>query len=104
MTLHSGERQVTPNISEIRRDHVARYEWALTQIPEGSRVVDFACGIGYGCQILAEAGHITHGFDIDAESIEYAKQNYSVLPVFIKNHRGKSDFSIASGDAPPELG
>ena len=96
MALNSGERQVTPNISEIRRDHVARYEWALTQIPKGGKVIDFACGIGYGCRIIADAGALAHGFDIDAESIEYAKENYSV--------DGKTKFTVASGDTPPELG
>lgn len=72
-----GERQVSPTIDGIRRDHVARYEWAASKIPAGSRVMDFACGIGYGTNILAQAGHYVHGFDISDEALEYAREHYS---------------------------
>lgn len=97
MSLHSGERQVTPNISEIRRDHVARYEWAASILNPGSRVIDFACGIGYGCKILADGGFPAHGFDIDAESIQYANEHY-------RHKSGMTDFSISNGNAPADLG
>lgn len=72
-----GERQVAPTLNGIRRDHVARYEWAARQLPKGCKVVDFACGIGYGAQILAKAGHHATGFDQDAEALAYAKQHYA---------------------------
>lgn len=94
MSLNSGERQVTTDISEIRRDHVARYEWALTQIPPNSRVIDYACGIGYGCKILGDAGHKADGYDIDAETIEYADQHFKT-----ENTR----FFIANGSMPGTL-
>ena len=76
MSLNSGERQVTPDISKIRRDHVARYEFVSKQINPGSRVIDYACGTGYGCKILNDAGHFAHGRDIDPETVEYAKANF----------------------------
>lgn len=96
MSLNSGERQVSPNISEIRRDHVARYEWTAGMLRAGSRVIDFACGIGYGCRIFSDAGHTADGFDIDRETVKYAMENYAV------QHR--AEFFVASGDAPPALG
>jgi hypothetical protein len=74
--LHSGERQVAPNLSGIRRDHLARYEWAARMLPQGSRVLDVACGVGYGAFILARAGHIVTAVDNDAEAIAYAGEHY----------------------------
>ena len=77
MSLLSGERQVTPNIDAIRADHRNRYYWAAFTIPDHSRVIDAACGIGYGSWILAEAGHTVRAFDIDNETLEYAREHYS---------------------------
>ena len=77
MSLNSGERQVTSDISEIRADHVARYKWVADRIPPGQQIIDFACGIGYGTQLLAKAGNLVEGFDIDAETISYARANYT---------------------------
>lgn len=95
MTLHSGERQVTPNISEIRRDHTARYDWAARMLQPGAKVLDFACGIGYGCRIMADAGLIADGIDRDIESIEYADLHYKT-----KNTR----FFNGNGNGPGYLG
>lgn len=77
MSLNSGERQVSPTVDGIRRDHVARYEWTAKSLPAGSRVIDFACGVGYGTKILADAGHIVRGFDRDSDAIKYGKEHYS---------------------------
>ncbi len=74
--MKEGERQVAPTLAGIRRDHVARYEWAAGQIARGSAVVDFACGVGYGTHVLARAGCVAVGFDKDAEAIAYAKEHY----------------------------
>jgi len=74
--MRKDERQVSPTIDGIRRDHVARYEWAANKIQPGSRVIDFACGIGYGSKILADAGNVVKGFDIEPEAIAYGKKHY----------------------------
>ncbi len=96
MSLNSGERQVSPNIADIRRDHVARYEWVAKRLEPLSNVVDFACGIGYGCNIIANAGHVAHGYDVDKEAIVYAEKNYSVVPL--------TGFYVANGNSPGLLG
>ena len=75
--LHSGERQVAPGLSGIRRDHVQRYFWADTQLPRNSKVLDIGCGVGYGARILADAGHSVVAIDIDMETIAYAKHHYA---------------------------
>jgi SAM-dependent methyltransferase len=77
----AGERQVAPTRACVRRDHVARYEWAAARLKEltggaEAHVLDIACGIGYGTQLLAEAGFWALGADRDAEALDYARTHY----------------------------
>lgn len=74
--MKQGERQVAPTLDGIRRDHVARYEWAAQKITPNAKVLDAGCGIGYGSRILADAGHSVKAFDADFEAIEYAHKHY----------------------------
>lgn len=74
--MNIGERQVAPTLEGIRRDHKERYEWAAGEIEQYSRVLDVACGVGYGSYILAKAGHYVTAIDCDAEAIEYARTHY----------------------------
>lgn len=75
--MQEGERQVAPTLAGIRHDHVARYDWASKQLPAGMRVMDLACGIGYGSRILAEDGKRVLAIDRDAEAISYARNHYA---------------------------
>ena len=94
--LNSGERQVSPTRDGIRRDHLARYEWAA-KLLQGARVVDLACGIGYGTQLLAENGCAAIGIDRDEETIEYANKHYK--------HAGNKFYSadVTNGVKLPEM-
>ncbi len=94
--MKEGERQVSPTLDGIRRDHVARYEFAARTIPAGSKVIDFACGVGYGTRVLADAGHFACGYDCDREAIAYAAAHYVSGMA--------TDFRLANGNAPGELG
>jgi SAM-dependent methyltransferase len=79
-TLNNGERQVAPMVEGIRRDHVARYEWAAQEIARrkpGARILDLACGVGYGAKILAQGEFSVMAVDRDAEAIAYAKRHYA---------------------------
>jgi hypothetical protein len=76
MAMREGERQVAPTLAGIRRDHLARYEWAAKQIDATSVVMDVACGIGYGAWILANAGFDVWAADRDAEAIAYGRAHY----------------------------
>lgn len=76
MSLDNGERQVAPDVDGIRRDHVARYEWAIRQLAPGSRVLDLACGVGYGAWMLAKAGYKVVAADRSREAIEYANAHF----------------------------
>jgi ubiquinone/menaquinone biosynthesis C-methylase UbiE len=56
--------------------HLKRYQFARKYIG-GKRVLDLACGVGYGSLHLAEVGMQVVGADVDTKAIEYAKQQYS---------------------------
>jgi 2-polyprenyl-3-methyl-5-hydroxy-6-metoxy-1,4-benzoquinol methylase len=65
---------------EKRRDfHLDRYRFAATRI-EKQRVLDCACGTGYGVRVLCEQGNAAHviGVDIAPASVDYARQNHGV--------------------------
>jgi len=56
--------------------HIARYQFASEFIQPGDKVLDCACGVGYGSSILAgNAGSVT-GIDIAEEAIKFAQNTY----------------------------
>jgi len=80
---YTGER-VIPKIMDPTNgmliEHITRYEFAK-QFCTG-RVLDIACGVGYGTQVLLNQNpNIKElvGIDISEESINYAKDNYSFI-------------------------
>lgn len=76
--MKRDERQVAPTRDGIRRDHVARYEWTVRELGDQPRtVLDVACGIGYGAQLLAQAGHTVTAIDCEMEALEYGREHYS---------------------------
>lgn len=61
----------------LLKEHIARYRFA-SYLARG-RVLDIACGVGYGTEILRAVGEGIKeivGVDIDQESINYAKRKY----------------------------
>lgn len=60
----------------IYNEHLIRYELAK-RFAAGKRVLDIACGSGYGAKILAEAGAAEIiAADIDKKTLELAAKNY----------------------------
>ena len=62
--------------------HVLRYQWACDVLKKrfaiAGRVIDFACGTGYGSAILHEnVAHRVWGRDIDEGAIKIANERYS---------------------------
>lgn len=57
-------------------DHLRRYLLAQSYV-QGKRVLDIACGTGYGSDILAKGGarHVL-SFDLSAEALRYARQRW----------------------------
>lgn len=73
----TGERVVpgkTPPLLVL--EHVIRYRFAARFV-DGARVLDVACGTGYGSSILAQKAKCVQGIDNSLETIRYARQNYS---------------------------
>lgn len=62
-------------IERIRKDHIRRYEFAANRL-RGRKVLDLACGCGYGSWILHGAGNNVWGIDISREAIDYAEKHY----------------------------
>lgn len=78
--LNSGERQVGNNLSDIREDHVTRYNFASKFLPSNIKILDIACGVGYGSYIMSKAAQASkiQGIDISSEAIDYANQHYKL--------------------------
>lgn len=71
----TGERFTPECVREIWYEHYHRYAFA-TRLVKDKKVLDAACGEGYGSHILAgTAEHVT-GIDIDAKSIKHATNRY----------------------------
>jgi len=71
-----------PDSDAEKRLHLERYEYAA-QILTGRRVLDCACGMGYGTAILWAAGRFVVGKDLDPEAIRLAQLLYPDCFFFI---------------------
>lgn len=69
-----AECQFGATLSQIRADHVGRYEWADGIV--SGRILDVACGCGYGAALLAHSGRSILAVDRRHEAIEYAETNW----------------------------
>jgi 2-polyprenyl-3-methyl-5-hydroxy-6-metoxy-1,4-benzoquinol methylase len=75
----TGERTL-PDVPEENywfRRHLAVYEWIAAQTA-GKRVIDMACGEGYGSEVLAGAAKSVVGVDANPEAHEHARLRYGV--------------------------
>jgi len=70
----TGERFTPECVREIWYEHWHRYAFAR-RFAAGKRVLDAACGEGYGTAMLAGVAEHAVGIDIDAAVIEIAKEN-----------------------------
>lgn len=72
----TGERLVPGQVDQdLFNEHLARYAFAC-RLARRKRVLDIACGMGYGSAALAAvADHVT-GLDISPEAVEAARAAY----------------------------
>lgn len=102
------ERQQASKLEDIRRDHVARYEWVNSELDvvkiKRQTIIDACCGVGYGSNILAKGNHKVTGVDIADDAIEYARKHWNHPRVLFskgdlsdpaKWSAGKKHFDIA---------
>jgi 2-polyprenyl-3-methyl-5-hydroxy-6-metoxy-1,4-benzoquinol methylase len=72
-----GERTL-PDVPEENywyRRHLVVYEWIATRVA-GLRVVDLACGEGYGSEVLARSAASVIGVDANPDAFEHARLRY----------------------------
>jgi 2-polyprenyl-3-methyl-5-hydroxy-6-metoxy-1,4-benzoquinol methylase len=73
----TGERTL-PDVPEENywfRRHLAVYEWIAARVA-GKRMVDMACGEGYGSDVLAASAASVVGVDANPEAHEHARLRY----------------------------
>jgi len=98
-TRRSEERFVPETMPGlIRAEHEGRYRWAAGAV-EGKEVLDAGCGVGYGAQILAEAGASRIvGLDIAAEAVEAAVLRADSIGEFVVGDLEQIPFTPSSFD------
>ncbi|HSE11893.1 MAG TPA: class I SAM-dependent methyltransferase [Rudaea sp.] len=72
----TGERFTPECVREIWYEHWHRYVFARA-FAQGRRVLDAACGEGYGSAMLAASATSVLGVDIDAAAVAHARQRYA---------------------------
>jgi len=75
----TGERFIPGVKGEIWIEHWHRYHFAA-RWAEGRRVLDVACGEGYGTALLARVATHATGADISAAAVGHAQRVYASLP------------------------
>ena len=75
----TGERCVPENMSgqiKTYQHHIARYNFALMYARK-KKVLDAACGSGFGVNLFYDVADYVMGMDISDEAIEYAREKYN---------------------------
>jgi ubiquinone/menaquinone biosynthesis C-methylase UbiE len=72
----TGERFVPGVRGEIWIEHWHRYHFA-SRLAAGKRVVDVACGEGYGAALLARTADRVTGIDISPQAVAHAREAYA---------------------------
>ncbi len=76
MIEFTGERVIPGQVdADLWNEHIARYHFAR-RLARSRRVLDLACGAGYGAATLAEAATRVTGVDVSADAIAYAREHY----------------------------
>jgi SAM-dependent methyltransferase len=81
--LHLTGERTLPDVPEENywyRRHLAVYEW-IAQRVHGRRVVDLACGEGYGSAVLGRTAASVIGVDANPEAFEHAARRYTTATV-----------------------
>lgn len=90
----TGERFTPECVREIWYEHVHRYAFAQP-LAAGKRVLDAACGEGYGSHLLAGVAESVTGVDIDEATVAHARRRYG--------NQGNLDFRVGDVTALTDL-
>jgi SAM-dependent methyltransferase len=93
----TGERTLpdVPAENYWYRRHLAVYEWIGARVI-GQRVIDMACGEGYGSEVLSRGAARVVGVDANPEAHEharlrYTRQNLTFERGMVENHGGAGE-------------
>ncbi len=75
----TGERFTPECVREIWYEHWHRYAFAR-RLATGRRVLDAACGEGYGSAMLSVVAADVVGIDLDETAVAHARSRYAALP------------------------
>ena len=89
----TGERFLPALRGQIRYEHFHRYA-ACSNVVSGKKVLDIACGEGYGSALLAQHAHSVFGVDISDAAVAHARSSY-------ENKINNVQFKQGSADAIP---
>ena len=96
----NGERQIGSVFADIEPKHLERYRIAA-QYCKGKKVLDAACGIGYGSNILANEGNAVSvtGVDVSPEALEYGMKHWHLPEInFVQYDLNQRDFDLGVFD------
>jgi SAM-dependent methyltransferase len=72
----TGERIIPGQVdADLLNEHLARYAFAA-RLSRGKRVLDAACGAGYGSVELAKNALFVTGCDVAADAVRFAREQY----------------------------
>jgi 2-polyprenyl-3-methyl-5-hydroxy-6-metoxy-1,4-benzoquinol methylase len=96
----TGERTLpdVPAENYWYRRHLAVYEWVAARVA-GLRVLDMACGEGYGAALLARVARSVVGVDANPEAYEHARLRYRAANLHFERGLAESYGSPGAFDA-----
>jgi SAM-dependent methyltransferase len=92
----TGERFTPECVREIWYEHWHRYVFAR-QLAKGKRVLDAACGEGYGSALLADVAASVLGADISDTAIAHARSRYGDRPNLRFERADATQLSVEAG-------
>lgn len=78
--IRNTVRKYGQRIDDIPLDHVLRYLFAIETLAKykvSHRVIDGACGCGYGSCLMWDAGYDVFGIDISDDAINWAEKYFT---------------------------
>jgi len=97
MELERFSPEAAPD-GELNAQHIARYDFA-SRYTAGKRVVDVACGTGYGSAFLRSKGALSvTGIDLSEEAIAHAAKHHAAAGITFL----RGDVSLLRSVAPAD--
>lgn len=74
--VFSGERELGTELEDFGNDHINRYRFVQYFVCTEDVVLDAACGVGYGSNMIAQRAKLVNGIDYNSQALDYAKQHW----------------------------